>query len=1001
VILLLYVLFFLSGAAALGYQVVWVRSLALVFGGSHLAVTTVLAVFMGGLALGGWLLGRRADRSARPLRLYGLLELGIAGSAALFALLLRFYPAIYDPLARIAETNTGWLSVLRVVFAVAGMIVPTTLMGGTLPVLSRFVAARRERFGQHLSLLYGLNTLGAVAGTVAASFLLLEAVGVSRTLWIAVAVNVVVGLVALAVPERTAARSAPPVPAVPAAPAIAMPGDVPALPARLVLGGIGVSGFCALGYEVLWTRVLSLVVGTSVYSFAIMLVAFLTGIALGSQAWGVLPRVVARWDRDWRPAVVAFASVQLAIGASAFAATYALRALPQHAARLQEQLVAGGGEFVARQATSFVLAFAFMAVPAFFMGLAFPLAGAIHARRRDAVGGAVGEVLAFNTVGAILGAAGSGFALVYLFGIERSLQLLVVVNLGLGSAVLGTSLGAPRPRRAAVSAAAVATALGLVVLAAVPERASLWDRKFFAVYRNNQRAAFSTPERIEDALANTDVLYYHEGLHATISVIRPKSSAQAFIVNGRVEASTHREDVQCQRTLGHLPMLVHPDPREVFVLGLGTGMTAGATSIHPGVERITLAEIEPGVLPAARTFGAYNHEVLDHPRLRVVHNDGRNFLRTTKDEFDVITADPIHPWSGGAAYLYTDEYFRIAADRLAPGGVICQWLPIYELTVEDVRSVVATFAANFRYTAIWLTYYDAEILASNDPLVLDEERLARRFADPAIAADLAAVDMGTPREFLSWFVMGDAGVRAFARGGRINTDDNLGLEFSSPRSQGVLSAMARNVEALAAFRESPLDYTVPLEDPQAETERRAFWTHAAAAAPLADRAHALGLLDRWDDPQLATLLARLGAETPDYAPARFLAARRDLARSRVPTPIASRGFAVLDETGSPVQLVLTAVTMSVGQDRGVVVFVDNARREVYGQRYLDAPDDELARHLGAIATDVLTALAADYDAEAAAATGSPLPRREVLAARLRARVAELVATEAGRPSRAD
>jgi len=990
VILLLYFLFFLSGAAALVYEVVWVRSLGLVFGGSHLAVTTVLAVFMGGLALGSFVLGRRADRTERPLRLYGLLELGVAASAVLFALLMRLYPSIYDPLARVAETNLLWLSTLRVVFAFVAIIVPTTLMGGTLPVLSRLLASRPHGLARKLALLYGLNTLGAVAGTLAASFVLLRAVGLSRTLWIAAATNLLIGAIAWLMPERAFARE----PAAPAREAPrATPPDLPLLPARLVLWGIGISGFCALGYEVLWTRVLSMVVGTSVYSFAIMLVAFLSGIAAGSYASSWLARLVRGWEASWRPAVASFGAIELAIGFSAFGTTYALRALPQLAARLQEQLAAGSGEFAARQATSFALAFAFMALPAFFMGLAFPLAGAIHARRRTAVGGAVGDVLAFNTVGAILGAAGSGFVLVFLFGIERSLQMLTVINLGIGLCVLASALG-PR-RRVGVASMATATAAVLIVLAAAPEWGRVWNRKFFAVYRNNQRSAFSTAERIRDALSNTEVLYYHEGINETISVIKPRRSAQAFIVNGRVEASSHLEDVQCQRALGHLPMLIHPDPRRVFVLGLGTGMTAGATSIHPGVESITLAEIERGVLPAARTFGAYNHRVLDRPRLRVVHNDGRNFLRTTRERFDVITADPIHPWSGGAAYLYTTEYFRTAADRLAPGGVICQWLPIYELTVEDVRSVVATFAANFRYTAIWLTHYDAEILASDSPLVLDEARLARRLADPAIAADLAAVDMGTPRELLSYFLMGDAGVRAFSAGGRINTDDNLWLEFSAPRSQGVLAAMGLNVEALAKFRESPLGYGVALEDAAAEVERRAFWARSAEAAPMYDRAHALGLLDRWSDPELEALAVRLRREYPEHAPGRFLEDRRRLAQARIPRPIASRSFVVLDEQGATAALEITAVTMRVGEDRGVVLFVDNDRREIYGQRYVDAPDREIDARLDGVASAVLTALGEDYALAAAesATGGGRSPERGVVERRLRARVAALVAAE--------
>ncbi|HET6373529.1 MAG TPA: fused MFS/spermidine synthase, partial [Candidatus Polarisedimenticolia bacterium] len=619
-VVILYLLFFLSGLAALIYQVVWVRSLSLVFGGSHLAVTTVLSVFMGGLALGGFFLGARADRARRPLRLYAALEIGIASSAAVFHLLLQSYPSIYVPLARLAETNPLWLTVVRVALASLGMLVPTTLMGGTLPVLSRFVAGSREDARGHLAFLYALNTLGAVAGTLTAGFVLLPQVGVTRSVFVAVAINFLVGVVALIMPERafgvdTGSGVSAPIPA---------GGDRP-FPIRLVLIGIGVSGFCALGYEVLWTRVLTLVVGTSVYSFTILLAAFLTGIAAGGQFESTLAWITRRRAAGWRSWVAVFATTQILIGLSALAVTWALRDLPRHAVRIQEMLRPGSGEFRAQQITTFLVAFAFLAIPAFFMGLAFPVAGNVHAVWRRGVGRAVGEVLTFNTVGAILGAAISGFVLLYLVGFERSLHLLIVANLGIGCAV-AASLLAARARRPALAAIVALALSAAAAIALFPDWGRAWDRKFFAVFRNNQYRAFNTQERIQDALANTDVLYFFEGASETISVIRPRGAQQAFIVNGRVEASTTRQDRQCQLTLGHLPLLAHPSPRKVFVLGTGTGMTLGAATIHPEVEEIVLAEIEPGVLPAARTFAEWNHRALDSPKVRVVFNDGRNYL---------------------------------------------------------------------------------------------------------------------------------------------------------------------------------------------------------------------------------------------------------------------------------------------------------------------------------------------------------------------------------------
>ncbi len=989
--IVLYILFFLSGSAALLYEVAWMRSLSLVFGGSHLAVTVVLSVYMGGLALGSRLFGRRADAATRPLRLYGLLELGIAAFALVFMALMRVYPVAYGPLARIAETNRVWLSVLRTVFAAGAMIVPATLMGGTLPVLSRFVAASSEFLGRRLAFLYGVNTLGAVAGAFLAGFFLLKTLGVTSTMLVAAAVNALVGLVALALPEPWFApnaaprdRSKPDRDEKGPEPRLAELGDASY---RWVLWGIGVSGFCALGYEVLWTRMLSLVVGTSVYSFAIMLVAFLAGIGLGSQAYGLAQSL---WGRAPSKSVIGFGLTQIAIGLSALAVTVLMRDLPTHAARWQGMFSGiSATEFGRRLAASFLVAFGTMFVPAFFMGVAFPLAGAIGARHRGSRGAAVGEVLTSNTIGAILGAAASGFVLVYAFGIERSLQMLVVLNLGVGAIVVASV----RHRMKATAWIAAGVASLLLALAIFPDWGRAWDRKYFAIFRNNQRDAFDTRERIQDALENTDVLYYSEGANEIISVIRPRGGNQAFLVNGRPEATTSSMDMQCQRTLGHLPMLLHPNPRNVFVLGTGTGMTLGATSIHPEVESIVLAEIEPTVLAATRTFGDYNHRVLDNPKLRIVFNDGRNYLATTRESYDVITADPIHPWSGGAAYLYTAEYFRIVAGHLRPGGIACQWLPIYELTPRDVKTVVRTFGESFRYVAIWLTHYDAEIVGSNAPIVLDEGALARRMAVPAIAKDLESVEMGSAEDFLSYFVAATSGSRRFAEGGAVNTDDNLVLEFSAPESMGVASVMGDNVRALASVRENLLDVLTPASEGAPRAAQVERWKRSMEAARLYDQAHALFLWGEAAGAPFEAVREDLLRTSPGYAPFRFLEREYRTQLAETPRQIAYADFPVSAASGGDRVLQISAVTMSIGARRAVVLFVDNDRREIYGQRYLDGDPKTLDSEVERLSSETMRALEIAYDGLAADARreGRVKPTEAAVAARLKDRGAAAVA----------
>ena len=974
----LYLLFFLSGASALIYEVAWVRQFSLVFGGSHLAVTTVLSVFMGGLAIGSYFFGKRVEDHPKPLRLYGLLEVGIAVSAASLLFLLEWYPYLYGPLARLDPDNPVYLSFLRIVFAASAMIVPTTLMGGTLPILTRFISAGPGPFGKHLSFLYGFNTIGAVAGTLGAGFLLIPSLGLRSTMAVAIGVNAVIGLLTILLQEKTpfpvdgergtrqkeAESSGEPSISAPAEPGV--PASV-----RFVLWGIGISGFCALGYEVLWTRVLSMVIGATVYSFTIMLVAFLTGIAAGSVAYGLFLKIFGEKEKGSGKGVARFGIVQVLIGAAALLVTYTLRDLPAHAIRIQNFLLGTQiSEFEVRQGANLLVAFSYMFAPAFLMGMAFPMAGKIRSAHVKRVGKTVGEVMAYNTLGAILGAAISGFVLIYLFGIERSLQLLTAVNIGTGLLVAASATGRPLP----IWIAAGATAGILLALALNPGRWKGWDQKYFAIYRNNQREAFDTPEKIRDAMENTEVLYFNMGIDETISVIRVKGADQALLVNGKVVSSSTRLDVQCVMTLGHLPMLLHPKPKRVWVLGLGTGITLGAVSVHPELEEVTLAEIERNVIPAARTFRRLNHDVLDNPKLRIVFNDGRNFLLTTTEKYDVITADPVHPWAQGAAYLYTDEYYHLAADRLLPGGIMCQWLPIYELTEEDLKSVVKTFGRHFRYTLLWVTQYDAELIGSNSPIVIDEAELGRRMAVPEIANDLQSVDMGFSADILSYFVSGTRGLEEFGRDGIVNTDDNLYLEFSAPRSVGV-NTVGRNLKALYRYREDILPYLVPAKGEHERFQQEERWRRRHEASRIYDRAHAMFFTIGAEAPETGFLVKTLEASYPWYAPGRFLHQDYRNVLARVPTLLKKISFPFLSETGGRTVAEIDAVLVRVGSERAAVVFVDNRARFIYGQRYFDGPAKELDESIGRFVEGVFAALEEVYRKEAIQAKkqGKKLP----------------------------
>lgn len=969
-----FVLFFLSGAAGLIYEVAWSRSLGVVFGASHLAVTTVLAVYMGGQALGGAWLGRRSDRTARPLRLYAALELGVAISALAFLGVMHVFPSFYRTLARVSP-DPVYLTAVRGLFSAAALIVPTTLMGGTLPSLSRFVTHGQGSLARRLSVLYALNTFGAVVGTLAAAFWLLRSLGVTATVLVAAVTSAVVGGAAFLLD----ARIGRPAPVEEGPPAALHPGTgLSDRVRKLALVGAGVSGFCALGYEVLWTRMLTLVVGTSVYSFAIMLAAFLSGIGLGSQVYAVMP--LERRTETGRAHARLFAMTQVAIGATAGLVTVAMRFLPVASTKIQLALLGTGhGGFSIRLLGTGVLAFASMVVPAFFMGLAFPAAAAVWSEGRTDPGRAVGSLLLSNTIGAIAGSIAAGFLFIFLLGIERSLHLLVVANVAMGMAMIAGLYG----RRWALWAVPALAAALVAVRVLFPEFGRVWDQKFFAAFANTPRDAASF-ENVREYLGDVEVLYYQEGVNETVSSVRTLGHLQTFIVNGRPEASTYPADVAVQRALGHLPMLLHRNPRRAFVLGTGTGMTLGSISVHPQLEHLVLAEIERSMLGVARTFERWNHRVLDNPRLQIVFNDGRNFLATTKEKFDVISADPIHPWSGGAGYLYTREYFQAVARRLDEGGIACQWLPLYELRRRDIRSVVRTWSEAFPHVAIWVTYYDAVLIGSKSPLAVDEAGLDRRIqAAPGVRADLEEVYMGTAKNLLEHFLMGDEGARDFARGGVVNTDDNLWLEFSAPFSQGVGDADGKNLRTLSKNRESLAVLEIAGLD---EAGKHARWDPVEQLGRVFDVAHARHLLGR-PSAEIDPFLSIVAERDPDYGPLKFLLEEREFERRSEPAPVAEEVFAT-DE--GPLRVV--AVRQFVARERVLLSFVDPARREIFGQRYVDGSWATLADDSLRASREVLAALRAAFSN-----AGPAAPRAKLLAS-IRAETRRLVGTLATGPA---
>jgi spermidine synthase len=763
-----FVLFFASGAAGLVYQVVWLRQLTLIFGATAYATSVVLSTFMGGLALGSYWAGRRADRSpASPLRTYGGLELGItAYAAAIPWLLTRVTPLLAFAWNLGADRHFALLGLVKFV-AIAILILPaTTLMGATLPVLSRVAAESNRNVGSAVGVLYAVNTLGAVVGTVVAAFLALPTLGMKRTLFANLALNAAVGVVAWTLGRRPREARRP----VAGAPD---PAVLAGRPSRGLLLAFAASGSAAMVLEVAWTRGLALVLGSSVYAYASMLTAFLLGLASGAGTAAYFLK--RKRNADSR---VLLAIVIGAAGVLSFGAAHAIQALPRLFAEIYFRMhPSPEGWWLAQLGMALFVMFP----TTFALGWVFPLGLDAVGSGRSGVASSVGRIYAANTIGTIVGAACGGFLLVPLLGVGTTLLGVAVGQLVLGAALLAGIGASARPKRRSVAAAFVVIALLCVV--ARPR----WDVLVMnsGVYMNIQDADAKQGWSgfLRRVRTNNELVYARDGLTASIMVgWQPKFDNLYLAVNGKIDASS-REDLETQVMTGQLPLLFHRAPRDVLVIGLASGVTVGSVATH-SVDHIRVVEVEAAMVEAARRFARYNNNVLDDPRVTLSINDARNELQFNPADYDVIVSEPSNPWMTVAANLFTEDFFRIGRARLRPGGVFGQWIQTYCLTPSHLRSILAAFHSAFPHVLVFETLdgVDLLLLGSAQPLVFDQDVLERNMSELWVRADLARVGVRGALDIAAMLQTGGAALGQVLEGATVNTDDNGLVEFAAPKA---------------------------------------------------------------------------------------------------------------------------------------------------------------------------------------------------------------------------
>jgi len=735
-------LFVGSGCAALIYEIVWFQLLQLVIGSSAVSLAVLLGTFMGGMCLGSLLLPRMISARHHPLRVYALLEIGIALTGLIVLFAVPLVGRLYTTLLGYGLPGIG----LRALLCVVCLLPPTVMMGATLPAIARGITTN-PRGVSWLGFFYGGNTVGAVIGCLLAGFYLLRVYDVMTATFWAVALNGLVALIALGL-ARTASYRPADITAAPSTPSTPGTGAAP------VFIAIGISGFCALAAQVIWARNLSLLLGATVYTFSIILAVFLAGLGLGSSAGAALARQV-RQPRRLLAACQALQVVTLVWAAYAIASDLPFWAIPE--------------EIYSNPWAKFrldLLRCLWAILPAAILwGASFPLALAALSRPGADAARLVGRTYAANTLGAIGGAVLASMLLIPGLGTQHAQVLLI--GLSLTSALLVF-----RPRGTFGTTLSSAAILVVMVIGLnfprIPWQLVAYGRQ----------------------IATTDygatALYFGEGMNASVAVSETPDGSRFFHVAGKTEASSIEKDMRLQRMLGHIPALLHPNPRSVLIVGFGAGVTAGTFVLHPSIERIVICDIEP-LIPrvVAQYFSRENYDVLRSPRVEVIYDDARHYIATTKEKFDIITSDPIHPWVKGSAVLYSQEYFQLCRDRLNPGGLMTQWVPFYESDRAVVQSEIATFFSVFPEGTIWGNDdegygYDTVMLGQADPLRIDYNALQQRLQRPdhqRVVQSLNPLALGTPAQLLSTYAGRQADLSRWLEGAEINRDRNLRLQY--------------------------------------------------------------------------------------------------------------------------------------------------------------------------------------------------------------------------------
>lgn len=767
-LVLLIIAFFFSGASALVYQVLWVKQLTLTFGSTTLAVSTILACFMAGLAFGSYLMGTKITTIKRVLIIYALLEICIGVYALFLPLLFETTDYLYKLVWPYTNDIHLLLPIIRFFLVFIVLIIPTTLMGATLPLLVKYYINTDDLIVKYVSFLYGINTLGAVFGALLCGFVLLETLGITFTNYIAIGFNFIAAIISIIIEKKDQLSN----------PKNLINEDIILtkynynLKNKLILIIMLLSGFTAMMYEIIWSRLLVLIFGSTTYAYTAMLAVFLMGISLGSI-------YVNKYFKNNTKNLIYFAILQLLIGGFVILGTYYFKYLFYIFLKVMETVNLSYSSLI----FNILYVSGLLILPAaLIFGALFPLSVKLFDPEQLSISQRTAKIYTFNTIGCIIGSFSAGFVLIPVIGLRWSLVFAACINVLLALIFVYNVLQSHKVRTVII----FVCCLFLCIFIIKPGK---WNNQFITLgnYVNKLQLILNESD-IKDERA---LVFYKEGQHSIISVrevginTKNRMIEYALYNNGKVDATNRFADIRTQTAISYIPALVSSKLDDILIIGMGSGMTASVIELFPA-KNIELVELERSVLEARKFFSDRYGDPLEDKRLKIIIDDARNYLGVTPKTYDVIISEPSNVWISGVASLFTREYYRTIKNKLKPKGVLCQWMHLYCLKPERVFSVLKTLKSEFQYVYVChsKTTGDLIILASQEPVILDLKKIRKQLTNNVIKNDLKEIfNINNEYEFLNLFLSNNDNLTRVLNNLKpsppINTDNNSYLEFGA------------------------------------------------------------------------------------------------------------------------------------------------------------------------------------------------------------------------------